>query len=212
MQYDINAIPQEEKDKLLYELLKRYENDVQTPALKAAEMPGNESHPDVEEDKAMLEPILKVVEILVSKVEELEERICANENLVVDELFGGIEKLYQSNMRTKSIEGIKGKYGSLFDPHMEALKELAPDEDLYETLHDMIESAKGEEGFDEESSVKSAVDAIAQKIAKVKGVPAQAEVTIETVEEKPKGGGMTGDPLMEKVARQREEAQRKGVY
>lgn len=209
-QFDLNRITQEEKDRLLMELLSRYENDVSTQGLQGAAMSGD--HPDKAADLEMLEPFAKVLDIVISKLEELEERIQANEKLVVDELFGGIEKLYKQNMRTKGIEGLKGKYGSMFEPHMEALKELAPNEDLYEALHDMLDQVRGQEGFDEEGTVKSVAEGIAQKIAKVRGIPADGvQVEVQKVEAMPGDEIKPGnDDFLQKVQRMKDDAKKKG--
>lgn len=181
MPYDLTKLAPDEKDRLLHELLSRYDNDVQTPGLHGAEVSGPD-HGDESADRAMLEPVLKVLDIIIEKLEELEARIEANEKLVVDDLFGGIDRMYKNNLRTQSINGIQEKYGSLFDPHMDALKELAPDENVFEALHEMLDPLRREEGWDDEKElghVTGAAQAIADKIAKIRST--------STPEEKPAG-------------------------
>lgn len=181
--YDLNKLAPEEKDKLLMQLLTKYDNEVSTPGLHGAEVSGE--HPDAEADKQMLEPFAKVLEVLIDKVEELEDRIQKNESLVVDELFGGIDRMYKANLRSKSIDDLRGKYGEVFSPYMDGIKELAPNEDLYEALHDMLEPLRAGEGWNDEQelgTVKSAADAIAQKLAKLRGSgsePAPEGVAVE---------------------------------
>ena len=192
---DLNTLSPEEKDKLLGELLSRYQSDVSTPeTAQVEEVGGNDGlgtypHEDEEADKQMLEPVLQVLEMLIEKVEELEERLQKNESLVVDDLFGGIQKLYQGNLRTKGIGDLKSKYGHMFDPHMDALKELEPEGDIYGSLYDMISQVRGsDETFDdvkESEAVGGVAKSIADKIAKIKGVVAPADgIAVEKTEVK----------------------------
>lgn len=206
--YDLNLLQPAEKDQLLNELLSKYENEVSTQRLGQAKMaPGAEMpHEDVQADMAMLEPFAQVLDILIDKVEELEERIEANEKLVIDDLFGGIDRMYKQNLRSQSIEGLKGKYGSLFEPHMSALSELAPGEDIYDTLHDLLEEAKGQGDWSDErefESVKNAAQAIGDKIAKIKGQPVAVEVQKTEVQPAQEGAE---SKFLEKVKQMRAKA------
>lgn len=182
--YNIEALSPEEKDRLLNELITKYEHEQQGP--DASPKPIGEpieDHPDKDADLAMLEPFAKVLDILIDKVESLEEGVSKLDSLVVDELFGGIDRMFKSNQRTQGIDGMRTKYGDMFSPFEDGLKELAPDEDIYEVLHDLIEDMKSGEGYSEESemgAVKSAADSIAQKIAALKGeVPEEGAVEVE---------------------------------
>jgi hypothetical protein len=179
--YDLNLLDPKEKDQLLQELLSKYENEVSTQRLDQTEVPGGAGpeHPDEAADLAMLEPFAKVLEILIDKVEQLEERLEANERMVIDDLFGGIDKMYKQNLRTKAVGGLRDKYGDMFAPHMDALSELAPGEDIYEALHDMLDPMRAGEGWDDEKelgTVKDVAQSIADKIAKIKGAPVDVEV------------------------------------
>jgi hypothetical protein len=192
---DLNTLSPEEKDKLLSELLSRYESDVATPETQQVEEVGANDglgtypHEDEAEDKEMLEPVLNVLEMLIQKVEELEDRLMKNESLVVDDLFGGIQKLYQGNLRTKGIGDLQSKYGHMFEPHMGAIKELEPEGDLYGSLYDMISQVRGsDDTFDdvrESEAIGGVAKSLAEKIAKIKGAVAPADgVAIEKTEVK----------------------------
>jgi hypothetical protein len=189
--YNLEALSPQEKDDLLKQLITRYDSGEQpTGDMSACE------HGDQAQDLDMLKPFADVIEMLIGKVEQLEERLTYNEKLVVDDLFGGIDRLYKSNKRNQSIDGLKGKYGEMFSPHMDALKELSPDEDLYETLHDTLEQMRGgdAEWNDEKESgtVGEMAKMIGDKIAKIKGAPVAVEVektvttpAVEVVEDEP---------------------------
>jgi len=209
--YDLNLLQPTEKDQLLQELLSKYHNEQNTPRLNASEVSGTQGetsmdHPDEQQDMTMLEPFAKVLDILIDKVEELEARIEANEKLVIDDLFGGIDRMYKQNLRTQSVDGLRSKYGDLFNPHADALKELAPDEDIYDTLHDILEPMKGQEGWGDEQefeAVKNAATAIADKIAKIKGTPVAVEVEQTTTEAAP---ATAESKFLEKVKQMRAKA------
>jgi len=215
MAYDLSNLSPDEKDRLLQELISRYQNDVPVPG-NAPDANPMADHPDAPQDQAMLEPFAQVLDIVISKLEELEQRIEANEKLVVDDLFGGIDRMYKSNLRAKSVDGLRGKYGPVFEPHMSALEELAPGEDIYEALHDMLDRLRGEggEGFGEEQeadAVRGVADAIGAKIAKIKG-PAAASVEVTTAE--PVAEEPTQEPkdkFLDNVRKMKENAKAKGL-
>jgi hypothetical protein len=209
--YDLNKLQPDEKDKLLSELLSRYEGDTSAAAPQAAQIdPG---HGDEFQDLQMMEPILKVLEIMIDKMEELESRLEANEKLVVDDLFGGIDKMYNDNLRKQSVDGLRGKYKDLFEPHMGALSELAPGEDIYDALHEILEPLRQGEGWDDEKelgAVSGAAEAIAKKIAAIKGagVPAGGAVEVTQVSAEPIN---PENKFMDKVRKMKENATRKGM-
>ncbi len=162
--YNLQALSPEEKDELLAGLLEE-----------------REGHADAPQDAAMLEPVMEAIKMLTGRVEELER-------LVLDELFGGIEKLYNENKRAKGIEGLKGKYGELFAPHMDALQAIEPDADVFEKIYDLLADQPEEQW---EPSIQGYASTLAEKLAKIKGVPmgsSSVEVEIATpaeAEEKP---------------------------
>ena len=182
--YDLNVLRPDEKDQLLNELLRRYENDTHQPGVFGnASVPpqaGDATSQATDDDDGSL---IQVIQMLVQKVQSLEDRVEQNEKVLMDDLIGGINSTYQSGLRNMGISGLKSKYGSLFDPHMDAINEMEPDSDLYGTLYDMLEQAKGNDGFDEEGTVGSVADLIKQKIDRIKGiVPEAVTSTADTTE------------------------------
>jgi len=180
--FNLEALSPEEKDKLLNELLSKYEGEGVSPEA---------GHADIQEDLQTMEPIVKVIEILINKVEELEERLTYTEKLVIDDLFGGIEKLYKKNIKAKGVEELKSKYAEHFSPFESTLKELAPDEDWGEALYDMLDSLKGNEGYNDEmghNAIMEAHKALADKLSKIKGETAPVGDVSEEI--KPEGDGV----------------------
>lgn len=212
--YDLSKLQPDEKDKLLAELLSRYEGDTSAAAPQGAQM--DPSHGDEPQDLAMIEPILKVLEVMIDKVEELEGRLEANEKLVVDDLFGGIDKMYNENLRKQSVDGLRSKYGDLFAPHMGALAELAPGEDIYDALHEILEPLRQGEGWDDEKelgAVTGAAESIAKKIAAIKGAaaPEGGAVEVTKVSAEPVAEMSPEDKFFGKIRRQKEIATKKGL-
>ena len=211
--YNLNNLSQQEKDDLLQQLVTKYDGGDQG---------GAPAGDDSQQDADQMEPFAKVLEILIDKVEAQEEKICKLESLVIDDLFGGIQKIYDTNMRTKSIDDLKGKYGGMFDPHMATIQELEPDGDLYGMLHDMISPMRDQEGWNDEQeagTVKSVADAIAEKIAKIKGAGAPAPdatgpdgvaVEVTKTSAAPVSGG-ADENFLNKVRKMKQDATSKNV-
>ena len=155
----------------------------------------------------MLEPFAKVLEILIDKVESIEDRVGKVESMVIDDLFGGIQKLYDNNQRSQSIDGLKGKYGDLFAPHMDGIAAMAPGEDVFSSLHDLLSSAKGSPDWSDDKEgplVQSAADSIGAKLAQLKGLgssgsPADGELSVTKVEAAPVPAGDAQSKLLDKV-------------
>jgi vacuolar-type H+-ATPase subunit I/STV1 len=114
----------------------------------------------------------------------------------MEDLVGGITNLYKTNQRDSSIAGLKEKYGSLFDPHKDAIDAFYPGVDVYEHLQDLLEEMKGGEDFSEDAfdgTVRESVQELQDKIAKLtgkqdqnSGEPVAVEVEVEKTEEAPK--------------------------
>lgn len=99
-----------------------------------------------------------------------------------DKLIGGIQSLYNDNMRTTGIAGMKEKYGSLFDPYMDAFGEMFPGADLWSSLYDEQEGMRGGEGWSDEAGdarIKQRADELKSKVEKIRG-PVAAKVEVAT--------------------------------
>lgn len=167
--YNLGALSPEEKDQLLMHLLQKGGGGDVAPVAEGSP----------EDDDT---PILKVMEILCNLVDTIDQRLGKLEEVVMDDIIGGVETLYKGNLKAKGVDDLKGKYGSLFEPHMGALKEMAPDEDVFDKLYDLIDQAKGGEGWDDTKESGMAQDmakAVADKIAKIKGEAPAAEAPAE---------------------------------
>ncbi len=162
-----------------------------------------------QEGQDPVQALCEVVAMLAEKLDSAMERLGKLEGLVVDEIIGGLDGLYQDNLRVEGIKGLKGKYGELFGPHEGTFKELY-DADVYEKLFDMLEGMKGEEGFSEEAGdtkVKGLAAQMAEKFGKLKAPPAEpekpaaVEVAKVAVEEDPMKPLIAGIQRMKKRGR-----------
>jgi len=163
-----------------------------------AEHEGGAGHPDAAQDVAQMTPLIEAVQFLAAQMETMNERIEKIEKVVMEDLIGGITNLYKTNQRDSSIAGLKEKYGSLFDPHKDALDAFYPGVDIYDHLQDLLEEMKGEDGFSDEAfdgTVRESVQELQDKIAKLTGKQDQnsgepqeggeAKVEVEVSKEEP---------------------------
>lgn len=214
--YNLEALSPEEKDQLLSQLLAQHEAGGSPSEPQA---PGD-AEPDG--DEGAVGSLLKVVEILLNVVDTLDQRLSKLEGVVMDDLIGGIDSLYKGNLRAKGVDGMRGKYAELFAPHADALKELSPDEDIFDKLYDLVEQAKtGTEGWDDtkESEMASGLaSGIAEKIAKIRGDKPAADaapvggagVTVEKVTASPVPEGADA-ALMDRIKKMKERNASKGL-
>jgi hypothetical protein len=177
-QFDISNLSPAEKDDLLMELVGRYKSgDTGSSGPTAsAESGGSDGN---------YHDICQLLEMLIDKVEEIDERSTKLEHAVIDDLFGGIERMYKDNLKVKGVGEIKAKYGEMFAPHMDVLKQTDPDSDIFEMLHNQREDMRGSDGYSDEmfdGKVAGYAQAIAEKIAELKAngtIPAGAEVEVK---------------------------------
>ena len=129
-----------------------------------------------------VEELAKAMDILVTKVEELEGVIGVLKKTVDDDLIGGIRGLYDENVRASGISDLKGKYGSLFEPYEKGLGELGVS-DVYGDLHDMLSRLKESPDYTDEmgdGKVREIAKMVGDKFSAISGKP--AEVAVEKVE------------------------------
>jgi hypothetical protein len=203
--YNLAALSPEEKDDLLNQLIAKYDGAGSDPA-------DSTDHPDAVQDQAMLDPYREIIQMLASKLEDVEGRMYKVESMVVDDLFGGIDRLYKSNVRAKGIDDMRGKYGDIFNPHVDAIRELSPEDadGFWDKIYDLVEEMKSEEGFNDEvmdERLKGAASSIGEKIAKLKGDSAPVAVEVEAAEVKAAPAeGQADEKLLEKVRGMKQKA------
>lgn len=134
-----------------------------------------------------LDQVVTVLSVILEKVEALEERQSKLESVVCDEIIGGIDKLYQGNLRMDGIKGLRGKYSDLFGPMEGHFKELYSS-DIYEKLYELLGEMKGQPDFTDEmgdAKIKEIAEQFKGKLGKVRGekAPEAAAVEVTKVEE-----------------------------
>lgn len=174
--FDLSGMSPAEKDELLMELITKYKSGDGGPTASDA--------PEQSADSSYSE-ICNLLEMLIDKIEEIDERTLKLEHAVIDDLFGGIERMYKDNLKVKGVGEIKAKYGEMFAPHLDTLKQTDPDSDIFELLHNQREEMRGADDYSDEmfdGKVAGYAQAIAEKIAELKAngtIPADAEVEVK---------------------------------
>jgi hypothetical protein len=138
----------------------------------------------------MIRPVAEGLLELDQKVNDLMERFNKLEHVVMEEMIGGITNLYKQNQRTTGIEGLKGKYGEMFEPYKDFYStayEGAPD--MFEKIFDILEEMRGEGPLDEEAAdgkIREIANGFESRVNKIRGVKPEVVAEIEVKgEEKP---------------------------
>ena len=120
------------------------------------------------DDGDRIEKLCSALEFAVKEIETLGQRVDNLQTLVMEDLFGALEKQYKDNTRSMSISGLESKYGEAIAPHMGALQALAPDAKIFDELFDLIEQARGEggEGWDEDTFVRGQITDLGDRLSK----------------------------------------------
>ena len=118
------------------------------------------------------------------------QRIKLLEDLVENQLIGGIKSLYDTHSRETGISSLKTKYGSKFDPMGDALPALGiPDwaSTLFDELKKVQESTPDWDEEKEGSYIDGGIAQLMERISKIAGKPSQASVTVVEGEGAPEG-------------------------
>jgi len=132
---------------------------------------------------AMLEPLVKAIQMICDKLEQLEEKVENLDKLVTDEIIGGITTLYNEKSRMGGIGEMTEKYKDKFDPYKDFYSSMTDGSDLYEKLYDEINSMKGDGSAWNEESEGSAIEGILGQLKakhdKIKGTGEPVGVSVE---------------------------------
>jgi hypothetical protein len=125
-----------------------------------------------------VQTLAAAMELLMSKVEAIEEKVDGVCKVVYEDFIGGIKDLASEKAKADRIGGLKSSYGSLFDPHKDYIADrLGGDADgIYPLLAERLDEIKDGEGFDEKSEIEKIAQEIAARVAKLTGKPVTAEV------------------------------------
>lgn len=120
------------------------------------------------DDGDRMQKLCDALEFAVKEIETLGQRVDNLQTLVMEDLFGALEKQYKDNTRSMSISGLESKYGEAIAPHMGALQALAPDAKIFDELFDLIEQARGEGGddWDEDTFVRGQITDLGDRLSK----------------------------------------------
>jgi len=141
----------------------------------------DDTHADATDDAAQLRPmvegLVQAIQHIAQRLDQIEGGHNALQKLVVDDLIGGIESMYKTNVRNGRIEGLKAKYGADLQPHFDVLSKLSPEgTDHWGALHDMTE------GMDDgalDGHIKGLAAGLKAKLDEIRGSGAPAPAAVE---------------------------------
>jgi len=132
--------------------------------------------------------IASALDLVMAKIEAIEEKVDGVCKTVYDEFIGGINDLAAEKQKADRIGGYKEKYGGLFGgpgiPEYLDAEGVGGDK-LYELLDEHIAKLKESSGdeFNEESEVQNIAKTIGERVSKITGK--KPEVEVEKVEAAP---------------------------
>lgn len=152
----------------------------------AEQIASRQSEPDGDD---RIDKLCTALEFVTKELESVSERVNNLQTLVMDDLFGALEKQYKDNARSMSISDLESKYGEMMAPHMGSLQALAPDAKVFDELLDLIEEAKSSAGddWDEDTFVKGQITDLGDRLSKAMAARAPDEEP-KTEEPKPEEG------------------------
>ena len=152
-----------------------------TPEEKAAILEAAQVLQNEPEDP--IKVIASALELVMAKLEAVEEKVDGVCDTVYNQFIGGINDLAAEKAHADRIGGLKTQYGSLFGgpgiPEYLDAEGYGGDK-LFELLDEHISKLKGEEGFDEstfneEDVIKNIASTIGERVAKITGKPVVAQ-------------------------------------
>jgi len=141
-----------------------------------------------------LQPILEkykeAILFLSEKIEGLKDRVDNLEDLLCNQVIGGIKNLYDTSVRTDGVNAIKGKYSEKISPFEGVLPEFGIKDwsnELYDHLDKMRKDNPDFSDEDEGATVEQLLNKIQEKVSKIASAtgakPVAASVTLEKPEE-----------------------------
>ncbi len=149
MEYDLSDLKDDELEALERAFAKRREG----------------AHPDERQDQAMLQPIVEALQYLEAKIDATIEKQNRLEEFLDKELIGSLREIYNTNERSKGVEGLRSKFGADFAPHEGFLKASYGDGDIFEQLFDHLKKHWDDEDFDPDDEMDSILEELEDKIS-----------------------------------------------
>ena len=141
-----------------------------------------------EQPEDPVQVIASALDLVMAKLEAIEEKVDGVCKTVYEEFIGGINDLASEKAKADRIGGYKEKYGGLFSgpgipEYLDA--EGAGGDKLYELLDEHISKLKegAGEGFKEEDEVANIAKGLGERVAKITGRPVAVEAESAPVAE-----------------------------
>jgi hypothetical protein len=167
------------------------------------EMMEGQGNPDEGADENLIAEYLEaVLKPICERIDYQGEKLDLLEKVVMEELIGGIKGLYNKNIRTQKIGGLKEKFApALGEDYEKGFSAAFPDADLWGDVLDKIEELKGSDGFDEDAFGNDIIGKIKGHIDKLReSLPPGASMKGE-IEVAPEGGDGDEMKALEEMVR-----------
>ncbi len=148
---------------------------------------------DEDQDLQMLKPFKDAIEFLADKLQSQQDRIDNLEDLLCNQLIGGIKGLYDTSIKTSGIESLKTKYGEKISPFESVMPELGIKDwssELYDHLQNMRDNTPEYNDEHEMGIVDSLVKNLQEKISKIQSATGAKPVAVSATLEKVPGQEM----------------------
>lgn len=150
---------------------------------------------DMAQDLDTLKPFKDAILFLADKLEAQQQRIDNLEDLLCNQVIGGIKSLYDDSVRTSGIDSLKSKYGDKITPYEGVMPEFGIKDwssELYDHLQGMAKDTPDWGDEHESGAIDSLIQNLQAKIDKISGAtgakPVSASVTLA------KGEALPVDP------------------
>ena len=130
---------------------------------------------DEQQDKHQLQPIVEAIQMIAEQFDSLKDRLDKLEDHYFNEFIGGLENLFNDNVRHDGVEALRGKYSGDFEPFMDLVKEQVGDSDPFEKIYDHLHDHWDDEEFDPDDFMDAILSELSEKHGRMKKMFAPPE-------------------------------------
>lgn len=141
-------------------------------------------HPDQAQDLGLIsETLVPILQALSTRLDAIEERLAAQEDLTT-KIVTGFHGAAQNHRKSKLLEGLTSKYGSVLEPIKPFYQELVESDPIQDLLNAVmgLRDQEGYDGSQEEAAIENMVQQIVKKFGNLRRESAEAAPTAVELE------------------------------